>query len=231
MALLMVPPSSPMHLIISPCTSLVGKWFSILSMTIQFHIPVGFLISSPEVLAAITCSFCLKSMFFNIKVSVLFKSAFSTSSIFSWVWGEFFLFFHFLSYNQSLIKGLIWRFWFLSQYLLLEVVLAFLSPWLQFFSMLWPLPASATVIRWHLLFRLFCTRFSLTKRLLIYFLLPHTWRIPSCLLILSLGLCLLTLQRFFSPFPVFSLASCVPPDPLLPQYFLPPLFCSLPLFW
>ena len=88
-ALLIVPPSSPTHPLISAYTFLVGKWFSILSMTVQFHIPVDFLISSPEALAAITYSFRLKSIFFNIKVSVLSKSAFSTCSFF-WVWGVFF---------------------------------------------------------------------------------------------------------------------------------------------
>lgn len=76
------------------------------------------------------------------------------------------------------------------------MALAFLSPWLQFFSVLWPLLASATVICWQLLFRLLCTPCSLTKKLLIYSLLLNTWKIPSCSLILSLGPCLLTLQMF-----------------------------------
>lgn len=66
--------------------------------------------------------------------------------------------------------------------------------------MLWPLPASATLIHWHLLFRLFCTPFSLTKALLTHTLLCHAWgdHLVSYSCHFS---CLLTLQRFYLLFP------------------------------
>lgn len=88
--------------------------------------------------------------------------------------------------------------------------------------MLWPLPVLATVIHGQLLFQVFWTPFSLTKNLLIYLLLPYTWRIPSHFLLLPLAPCLLTLQRFSSSLRISSPASRVPPDAILPQYLLSP---------
>lgn len=88
--------------------------------------------------------------------------------------------------------------------------------------MLWPLPVLATVIHGQLLFQVFWTPFSLTKNLLIYLLLPYTWRIQSHFLLLPLAPCLLTLQRFSSSLHISSLASRVPPDAILPQYLLSP---------
>lgn len=138
------------------------------------------------------------------------KSDFCTSSVFfSWVQRGFFnlLSFYFtslVSHKRPNLKHLV-----SVSVLLLEVVLVFLSPRLQFFSMLWPLPVLATGIHWQLLFQVFCTPFSLTKKLLIYLLLPYTWRIPSRFLFLPLAPFLLTLQRFSSSLFPLLLPECL----------------------